>query len=119
METNSINKFGVSPAQQDKFTENIRKIKKTIGDEVRKVFSLPDTGLSKKVEKPSVAVTNDISINKILSAEEKKLFELLFPATEAVKSGKPIHAYTVQQEHTERTKNTYGKILGNRLDIRG
>lgn len=119
METNSINKFGVSPAQQDKFAENIRKIKKTIGDEVRKVFSLPDRGSSKKVEKPSVAVTNDISLNKLLSAEEKKLFELLFPATEAVKSGKPIGAYTVQQKHTERTKNTHGKILGSRFDIIG
>ena len=119
METNSINNFGVSPAHQDKFTENIRKIKKTIGDEVRKVFSLPDRGSSKKVEKPSVAVTNDISLNKLLSAEEKKLFELLFPATEAVKSSKPMHAYTVRQKHTERAKNTHGKILGSRLDIIG
>jgi len=98
--------------------QNVNNAKET--DAVRrkstqKDFPVPELDGSAKTTVSAKAAED---LNKILSAEEKQLFEKLFPTT-GTSNGGPARAYRLQQNHNEHITRTEKKILGNLLDIRG
>lgn len=86
-----------------------------------KTFSIPESEPSKKVDFPKKVEfpkqAEDLS--KLLSGEEKKLFELLFSKKETISTSSPAKSYSVQTKHTEIRNKPDSGILGGRLDIQG
>lgn len=81
-----------------------------------KDFAVPEPDAAKKITESAKAAED---LNKMLSAEEKQLFEQLFPTNGIANTGGPVKAYRLQQNHNEHITRTEKKILGNLLDIRG
>lgn len=80
-----------------------------------KDFAVPEPNAAKKITESANATEE---LKKVLSTEEKRLFEQLFPAIGAASIGVPVKAYKLQQNHNEHIARTGEKILGNRLDIK-
>ena len=81
-----------------------------------KKFSVPAV---KENRQEKVSPADAAGLNKILSAEEKRLFELLFPVTGAAQARGPVKAYAVQQNHKNTAAQVSKKTLGTKIDIRG
>ncbi len=63
---------------------------------------------------------NGISeFRKLLSGEEKKMFDLLFPSGGVQDSKKLDEAIAIQKRYDTKPKRAAGKTLGSRFDIRG
>ena len=85
-------------------------------------FTIPEPDQTSRTHVAPEPVQITADIQKILSAEEKRLFEMLFSPAANENIGRPSKAYAVQQNHIHDS-GTSGvpetKILGKYLDIRG
>jgi len=117
MQTNNIKGTGISKSP---FIDNLRKVRNTVETELRKVFTIPEHGFSSETKKSEETQGNEQKLDRILSAEEKNLFELLFPVTNAsANMGRTFKSYAVQQKHSIQTQLSNKRIIGGNLDIKG
>lgn len=117
MQTNNIIGTGINKPQ---FVDSLRKVRKTVETEFRKVFAIPDNEAPPEIKKAEESSKNIQNLDRVLSAEEKKLFELLFPVTmESAKTGRTFKSYAVQQKFSAQSKISNKRILGSNLDIKG
>lgn len=82
--------------------------------------NLSNTKRPNFINTESVAPANEShKTNKILSTDEAKLFELLFPAgsKKVSSSAGPLRSYNIQTNKTQNPKNLSRKVLGNNLDL--
>ena len=89
---------------------------------IPKTFTIPEPDQTSRTPGGPEPVQITTDIQKILSTEEKRLFELLFSPAVNENTARPSKAYAVQQNHIHDS-GTSGvpetKILGKYLDIRG
>lgn len=117
MQINNINGSGINKSP---FIDNLRKVRSTVETELRKVFTIPTEESSSDVKETIESQGNVQNLDKVLSAEEKKLFELLFPVAKApVSTGRTFKSYAIQQEHTLQPQLSNMRIVGGNLDIKG
>lgn len=82
--------------------------------------NLSNTKRPNFINRDSVAPNNEAhKTNKILSTDEAKLFELLFPAgsKKISSSSGPLRSYNIQSSKTQNPKSLNRKVLGNNLDL--
>lgn len=117
MQTNNINGSGIVKSP---FLDNLKKVRNSVETELRKVFTLPDNESPSIAKKTEGIQGNVQSLDGVLSTEEKKLFESLFPVTKAtVNTGRTFKSYAVQQKHSIQTQISSTRIVGGNLDIKG
>ena len=102
MQTNNINGSG---GVKSPLIDNFKKVRNTVQTELRKVFTIPENEPVAEVKKTEDIQGGIQSLDRVLSTEEKKLFELLFPvATAPASTGRTFKSYAVQQKHTAQTQ---------------
>jgi len=117
MQTNNINGSGIAKSP---FIDNFRKVRSTVQTELRKVFTIPGNDTSAEVKKTDETHGGIQKLDKVLSTEEKNLFELLFPvATAPTSTNRTFKSYAVQQKHTVQQQISNKRIVGSNLDIKG
>jgi len=78
-------------------------------------FTIPVKPRVKSV--PSPAEPEDLG--RVLSADEKKMFDMLFSKTGAMDSAVPLKSYSIQKAQVQSDSRQPERILGSRLDVRG
>ena len=85
-----------------------------------KTFSVPNS--DKALSTPKIIPGSQTGgLQKLLSVEEIKTFEMLFPVENVTSTARPLQAYSIQRnvKQDQNTGHAQEKMLGSRLDIRG
>jgi len=103
----SPQKVHATPARASK-PDNVQK------SERAQKFSLKETAHAADARQKEIE-----EFRKVLSSDERKMFDLLFPADNAVKNSVPVRKFPVRNNYQDAQVPVNRKILGSRLDIRG
>ena len=85
-----------------------------------KSFTVPD--FEKSLPTPKILPEMQTGeLQKLMSVEEKQMFEMLFPVENTTTAARPLQAYSLRR-NVQQDKNSgqaQNNTLGSRLDIRG